>query len=105
MGVAWPLAGGKGFHKFFPGSMSEARKNGADVPGMKHSPPSVATGPPRLVGPGGMGGCLPPKSCIEPNGTCQRIFPSVISTAESVPHGGATQGIFEGDCRKRRNNP
>src|SRR6266851_2217864 len=44
---------------------------------MNTTPPAVTMGPPRLIDPGGICClCAPPKSCIEPSGTCHRIFPS-----------------------------
>ena len=39
------------------------------VPAMNTNPPAVTIGPPRLMEPAGVPGCLLPKSCIEPSGT------------------------------------
>src|SRR5258708_19414480 len=98
--------GGSGvFYNCVGEAVGKARRNGSKVRAMKTSPPAVAMGPPRLIEPGGVGGCLPPKSCIEPSGTCQRIFSSIISTTDNMPQGGAMQGMSDGDCRNRRNMP
>src|SRR5271154_7118893 len=66
------------------------------VPATKTRPPAVTMGPPKLGEPGGTGapGAKLPR---EPSGTCHRILPSVISTAVSVPHGGAPHGSMAGE--------
>src|ERR1700683_2295282 len=99
MGVALPPAGSCAFHISLPVVTSNARKNGSYVPPMKTSPPAVTIGPPRLIAPGGTW-ALP--GANEPSGTCQRIFPSPRSMAESIPHGGALHGNFDGDRNGER---
>src|SRR2546430_14631673 len=106
MGVALPHAGSEAFHNSLPVSMSKPRRMQSVVPEIKARPPAVTMGPPRLIEPGGIcWECDPPKFCIEPSGTCQRIFPSVMSTAVSMPQGGALHGRSDGDCKNRRYKP
>src|SRR6202008_3610754 len=102
MGVALAQAGRCAFDNSLPDSISKARRKQSVVPAMKTRPPAVTIGPPRLMEPGGICGCSPPKSPMEPRGTCQRIFPSVISTAVSMPQGGGLHGKSDGDWMKRR---
>src|SRR6185369_10875101 len=105
IGVAFPAAGNAARQSSSPVSTLNARICESGVPAMKTRPPSVVIGPPRLIDPGGTEPCAPPKSFIEPKGICQAIVPLVMSTAVSVPQGGAPHGTSEGDCKKRRSIP
>src|SRR6202041_3538034 len=105
IGVAFPAAGSGARQSSFPVSTLNARIYESVVPAMKTRPPSVVIGPPRLMDPSGTEPCAPPKPCIEPKGICQLIVPLAMSTAVSVPQGGAPHGKSDGDCRKRRSIP
>src|SRR5688572_21512834 len=72
---------------------------------MNTNPPAVTIGPPRLIEPGGTDADAPPKPCIEPSGTCQRIDSVLRSSATSCPHGGGLHGNPDGDTRNCRNIP
>src|ERR1700677_3054483 len=90
MGVRPPAVGKSVFQTSAPVSTLNARNSGSiKVPAMKTRPPAVTIGPPRLGAPFGtidfVGARLP-------SGTCHLIVPAFISTAASVPHGGATHG-------------
>ena len=70
---------------------------------MKIRPPAVTIGPPMLGMPQLSASGILPR--VVPSGTCQRIVPFAMSTALSVPQGGAVHGRPSGESSGSRRMP
>src|ERR1051325_6312001 len=99
MGVAWPPAGSSNDQSSAPVSESNARMKLSMGAAVKTRPPAVAIGPPSVMVPVFWPGMN------EPSGESQTFFPVNRSTAETVPQGGALQGVPFGEKSGSRNIP